>query len=116
MSVVEILLVLKIKGRSSVHVRARLRAVKAKCRGARGASARSGQDDRTALAHQGQRLLDREDRTLHIGVEDFVTVLDSDLAEHKLASRPGISDDDVEGSALGLHRRVESVEVSQIGD
>jgi hypothetical protein len=43
-------------------------------------------------------------------------VLDSDLAEHKLASRPGISDDDVEGSALGLHRRVESVEVSQIGD
>jgi hypothetical protein len=32
-----------------------------------------------------------------------------DLAERKLASRPGIGEDDVEGSALGLHRRVESV-------
>src|SRR5450432_338937 len=48
------------------------RAVGAHCRGARGAGARSGQDDRTALAHQRQRLLDREDRTLHIGVEGFV--------------------------------------------
>jgi hypothetical protein len=27
------------------------------------------------------------------------------------ASRPGIGEDDVEGSALGLHRRVEPVEV-----
>ena len=31
-------------------------------------------------------------------------------------SHPGIREDDVEGSALGLHRRVESVEVGQIGD
>jgi hypothetical protein len=68
------------------------------------------------LAHQRQRLLDREDRTLHIGVEVFVNVLGGDLAERKLASRPGIGEDDVEGSALGLHRRVESVEVGQIGD
>jgi len=29
---------------------------------------------------------------------------------------PRIGEDDVEGSALGLHRRVESVEVGQIGD
>jgi len=43
-------------------------------------------------------------------------VLGGDLAERKLASRPGIGEDDVEGSALGLHRRVESVEVGQIGD
>src|SRR5205814_8012929 len=53
---------------------------------------------------------------LHIGVEGFVDVLGGDLAEPKLASRPGIGEDDVEGSALGLHRRVESVEVGQIGD
>jgi hypothetical protein len=33
-----------------------------------------------------------------------------------VASHPGIGEDDVEGSALGLHRRVESVEVGQIGD
>src|SRR5665213_78908 len=39
-----------------------------------------------------------------------------DLAERKLASRPGIGKDDVEGSALGLHRRIESVEVGQIRD
>jgi hypothetical protein len=32
------------------------------------------------LAHQRQRLLDREDRTLHIGVEGFVNVLGGDLA------------------------------------
>ena len=34
----------------------------------------------------------------------------------KLASHPGIGEDDVEGSALGLHRRVESVEVGLIRD
>src|SRR6202020_2625826 len=39
-----------------------------------------------------------------------------DLAERKRASRPGIGEDNVEGSVLGLHRRVESVEVGQIGD
>jgi hypothetical protein len=71
---------------------------------------------RTALAHQRQRLLDRKDRTLHIGVEGFVNVLGGDLAERKRASRPGIGEDDVEGSALGLHRLVESVEVGLIGD
>src|ERR1019366_4340616 len=38
------------------------------------------------------------------------------LAERKLASHPGIGEDDVEGSALGLHRRVESVEVGLIRD
>src|SRR6202163_2319434 len=92
------------------------RAVGSESRGARGAGARSGQDDRTALVHQRQRLLDREDRTLHIGVEGFVNVLGGDLAERKLASHPGIGEDDVEGSALGLHRRVESVEVGLIGD
>src|ERR1039458_4792798 len=92
------------------------RAVDAKCRGARGAGTRSGQDDRAALAHQRQRLLDREDRTLHIGVEGFVNVLGGDLAERKRGSRPGIGEDDVEGSALGLHLCVESVEVGQIGD
>src|ERR1700692_2019902 len=92
------------------------RAVGAHCRGARGAGARSGQDNRTALAHQRQRLLDREDRTLHIGVEGFVNVLGGDLAERKLASHPGIGENECEGAALGLHRRVESVEVGQIGD
>ncbi|MGY4466490.1 hypothetical protein ACVWWK_002172 [Bradyrhizobium sp. LB9.1b] len=39
-----------------------------------------------------------------------------DLAEPKLASRACIGEDDVEGSALGLHRRIESVEVGLIRD
>jgi hypothetical protein len=69
-----------------------------------------------SAAHQRQRLLDREDRTLHIGVEGFVNVLGGDLTERKLASRAGIGEDDVEGSALGLNRGVESVEVGQIAD
>ena len=43
-------------------------------------------------------------------------MLGGDLAEPKLASHPGIREDDVEGSALGLHRRVESVEVGLIRD
>ena len=43
-------------------------------------------------------------------------MLGSDLAERKRASSPGIGEDDVESSALGLHRRVESVEIGQIGD
>src|SRR5580698_9078355 len=60
--------------------------------------------------------MDREDRTLHISVEGLVNVRGSDLAERKRASRPGIGENDVEGSAFGLHRRIESVEVSQIGD
>ena len=38
------------------------------------------------------------------------------LPSAKRASRPGIGEDDVEGSALGLHRRVESVEVGLIRD
>jgi hypothetical protein len=67
-------------------------------------------------AHQRQRLLDREDRTLHIGVEGLVNVLGGDLAQRKRASRPGIGEDDVEGSALGLHRRVEPVQVGLIRD
>src|SRR3984957_7148564 len=92
------------------------RAVGGERRGACGAGARPGQDDRTARAHQRQRLLDREDRTLHIDVERFVDVLGGDLAELKLASHPGIGEDDVEGSALGLHRRVEPVEVGQVGN
>src|SRR6202012_5809008 len=37
-------------------------------------------------------------------------------AERKLASRPGIGKDDVQGSALGLHHCIESVEVGQIRD
>src|SRR6202041_679791 len=72
--------------------------------------------DRTALAHQWQRLLDREDRTLHIDIEGFVDVLGGDLAELKLASHPGIGENDVKGPALLLHRRVESVEVGLIRD
>ena len=43
-------------------------------------------------------------------------MLGGDLAELKLASHPGIGEDDVEGSALGLHRRVEPVEVGLIRD
>jgi DNA-binding HxlR family transcriptional regulator len=43
-------------------------------------------------------------------------VLGGDLAEHKLASRPSVGENDVEGTALGLHRRVEAVEVSLNGD
>ena len=62
----------------------------------------------------GNAFMNREDRTLHIGVEGFVNVLGGDLAERKLASCPGIGEEDVEGSALGLHRRVQSVEVGQI--
>jgi hypothetical protein len=46
----------------------------------------------------------------------FVNVLGGDLAERSLASRPGIGEDNVEGSALGLYRRVESVEVGLIRD
>jgi hypothetical protein len=68
------------------------------------------------LAHQRQRLLDREDGALHIGVEGFVNVLGGDLAQPSLASRPGIGEHDVEGSALDLHCRVEPVEVGLIGD
>jgi hypothetical protein len=52
----------------------------------------------------------------NVGVEGFVNVCGGDLAEPKLASRPGVGEDDVEASTLGLHRRVESVEVGQIGD
>src|SRR5450756_1278493 len=59
------------------------RAVGGERRSARGAGARSGQDDRTALAHQRQRFLNREDRTLHIGVEGFVNVLGGGLAKLK---------------------------------
>jgi hypothetical protein len=51
-----------------------------------------------------------------VNVEGFVNVLGGDLAELKLASHPGIGENDVEGSALGLHCRVESVEVGLIRD
>jgi len=62
------------------------------------------------FAHQRQRLLDREDRTLHIGVEGFVNVLGRDLAEAEgWLSRPGIGEDDGRGfprSAFTAARRV----------
>ena len=53
--------------RENAHVA--LLALYAVTRGAVVEAARSGQDDRTAFAHQRQRLLDRKDRTLHIDVE-----------------------------------------------
>ncbi len=43
-------------------------------------------------------------------------MLGGDFAERELASRTGIGEDDVEGSALGLHGRVEPVEVGRIRD
>jgi hypothetical protein len=43
-------------------------------------------------------------------------VLGRDLAELQLASHPGIGENDVEGPALRLHRRVESIEVGLIRD
>ncbi len=92
------------------------RTIGAHARCARGAGARSGKDDRTAIAHQRQRLLNREDRALYIGVEGFVDVLGGDLAQRKQASRAGIGEDDVECSALGFHCRIEAVEVGRIGD
>ena len=49
-------------------------------------------------AHQRQRLLNREDRALHVGIEGFVNVLGGDLAERKRASRTRIGKNDVEGS------------------
>src|SRR3546814_8615243 len=77
------------------HVRL-ARAVGSEARSARRAGARSGQDDRTAFAYQRQRLLDREDRPLHIDVEGLVDVRGGDLAELKLASPAGIGEDDVQ--------------------
>src|SRR3546814_18387212 len=69
------------------------RAVDAEGRGARGAGARSGQDDRAAPAHQRQRLLDREDRALHVGVEGVVDLLGGDLAQRQPAARRRIGED-----------------------
>ena len=43
-------------------------------------------------------------------------MLGGNRAELKLAAHPGIGEDDVEDSALGLDRRVEPVEVGLIGD
>src|SRR3546814_6804414 len=56
------------------------------------------------------------DRALHVGVEGVVDRLDGGLAQREHASRAGIGEDDVEGSALRLHLRVEPVEVGRIGD
>src|ERR1700730_2317242 len=53
---------------------------------------------------------------LHVDVKGFVNVLGGDLAKLKLASHPSIGEDDVEGFTLGLHLRVESVEVGLIRD
>ena len=103
-------------GPREVAYRRLARAVGGHPRGARGAGTRSGQDDRTALAHQRQRLLDREDRTLHVGVEGFVDVFGGDLAKLKRAPCPGIGEDDVERAALRLHRRIQPVEVGLVGD
>ena len=71
------------------------------------------------LAAQRQYVGQRRELSNAVDLEQrlgLVNVLGGDLAERKRASRPGIGEDDVEGSALGLHRRVESVEVGQIGD
>ena len=43
-------------------------------------------------------------------------MLGGDLSEWQQTSRPGIGEDDVEGSPLGFHRRVEPIEVGLIGD
>jgi hypothetical protein len=50
----------------------------------------------------------------HIGVEGVVNVLGGDIAERKRAAGAGIGEDNVESFALGLHRRVESIEVGFI--
>jgi len=54
------------------------------------------------LPHQRQRLLNREDRALHIGVEGFVDVLGSDLAKRNRASSPGIGEDVPSGPLISF--------------
>jgi hypothetical protein len=69
--------------------------VNAESRHSRGARCGGRHDDRPAVRHQRQRLLNGEQRTFHIRIESLIELLFGNSADRSEAARAGIRVDDV---------------------
>src|SRR5579863_2659499 len=65
-------------------------------RHSRGARCGGRHDNRPAIRHQGQSLLNREQRTFHIGVEGLIEVLFGNSTDWSKAAAAGVGVDDIE--------------------
>jgi hypothetical protein len=76
---------------------------------------RGVQEDGCTVGHERQRLLNREQESLHIGVERLVEVLLGDLSQWGELAATGVGEQHVHPPVLLLHRCVEPVEIGQVG-
>src|SRR6266481_8490261 len=72
--------------------------------------------DRRAVGHQRQRLLYGEERAFDVDAERLVEVGLGDLAERHEFAQAGVGEEDVDATLLLLHRRVQSIQIREIGD
>src|SRR5206468_10027089 len=74
------------------------------------------QHDRSAVGHQRQRLLYGEERAFDVDAERLVEVSLGDLAERHEFAQAGVREEDVDAPLLPLHRRVQSIEIREVGN
>jgi hypothetical protein len=73
-----------------------------------------GEDDRRALVHQRQRLLNGEDHTFHVSPENLVDMLFGDLAERQHRATSGIGVQHVDAPRLVPDLLVQAIEIGGI--
>src|SRR6202041_1672371 len=81
-----------------------------------GAGDRARENDGASVIQQREGLLDREQRSLHIDVEQPVEMFFGDAAQGGKLTEAGIGEDNVDLPPFRLDGFVESIEVSQLGD
>jgi hypothetical protein len=79
------------------------------------AGGRAGKDDRGTVNEQRQRLLHREQHTLHVPAERIVILLFGDAAERQVRSAAGVGKQDVDPSGIGFDLCIEPIEVGHFG-
>jgi len=74
------------------------------------------QNDRAAIGHQPKRLLNRDQKALHVDGEDRVVVLLGYLAERSQLRSARVREYDVEPAFLALYLREQAIEIAEICD
>src|SRR5258708_20506217 len=62
-----------------------------------------------------KRFLHREQKSLDVGIENFVEVLFGDCVEGGEFSRPGICEENVDVAPLFLYSSVQAIQIGEIG-
>src|SRR5262249_41157770 len=77
---------------------------------------RGGQNDRSAVREERQRLLHGEEYSFDVDVEQVVEVVLRDRPERGQRQEAGVGEQDVDATLLPFHRGEQPVEVREVGD